>query len=1019
MSAGTGPSGTGPGRTAAPGALSVPRGEPERDMMSPMAVARSTRLVGRDGELDTLVTALGVGAAPRDPADSTHALVSGDAGTGKTRLLVELRDRALAQGWQVFAGHCLDFGDSALPFLPFSEVVGRLASELPDVVAEVTATHPALSRLQPGVRLQHAAPETAQPAPDRTELFESFHLLLEAAARQAPTLLVVEDLHWADESTRDLLGFLFSRPFAGQVSVVASYRSDDLHRRHPLRRQVAEWSRLREVTRLPLDPLSDVSVRDLVGVLADQPVPESHLSAIVARAEGNAFFVEELVASGPHGLPDDLADLLLVRLDHLPAGAREVVRAASVAGRRVTHDLLAAASGVPDSLPSADFEEAVRAAVERNVLVAGTGTYRFRHALLAEAVYDDLLPGERVRLHGAFVGALRSGGLGTAAELARHARLAVDLDTAVRASVEAGEEAYSVGGSAEAAGHFEQALRLLADPERRRRSGLDTAVVALHASNALSASGDPQRAAAVLRDQVEVLADDEVPDASRARLLSAWARALLLIDGDHDAVEVSRRALALVPLDSDDRAVVLGNHAAVMATEGEFDEARTAGAEAVAIAEKYGLLAVDADVTITLTGLDRDGSPDALQDAWLHAIDRAVASGSLNAELRARYLMGRSFEDRAEWEQARRWFTGAMEAGQARGRPWSPYALESRWRVAWVAYLRGEWDTVLELTAAAEDLRGGTMPEIPRAMLLTLRLAVPLGRGEEVGPRARRLRAFWAEEGFVAIHASALEIGAAALRRDPAAAVEAYDAAVAVLSRSWHEWFGARVRLAALAVQAVADSLGSPGSLGAAQQSARLDEVARLLEDGRTVPTHLPPHREWGPEGRAWSQRLEAEALRAAWLAGGADVGADQLVSSWRETEALFEHLGHEPELLVVRARLAAVLRATGDQSAAREVADAARATARRLGAVPVLDDLGDLAAPAARGAVRGAAPLTSREREVLRWVAAGRTNGEIGKHLFIATKTVSVHVSNILAKLGASSRTEAAAIARREGLVD
>ena len=228
-------------------------------------VAQPSRtLVGRDAELTEIASLLGVRSFD-DPDSSeatrNHVVLSGDAGVGKTRLLMELRDVAQAEGWRVVAGHCLDFGDSALPYLPFSELLGRLEAELPELVAKVTYEHPALSRLRPGRRVMSAdsdgLPDNAAEAErtDRADIFTAVHALLEAAAELAPLLVVVEDCHWADQSTRDLLSFLFSRPFDGPVAVVASYRSDDLHRRHPLRRQVAEWTRVRGVERLQLSPL--------------------------------------------------------------------------------------------------------------------------------------------------------------------------------------------------------------------------------------------------------------------------------------------------------------------------------------------------------------------------------------------------------------------------------------------------------------------------------------------------------------------------------------------------------------------------------------------------------------------------------------------------------------------------------------------------------------------------------------------------------------------------------------------
>ncbi len=191
------------------------------------------------------------------------------------------------------------------------------------------------------------------------------------------------------------MSFLFSRGFEAPVALVASYRSDDLHRRHPLRRQVAEWARMAGVERIQLEPLAAADVRRLVEQLHPVPLPEERVRDIVTRAEGNAFFVEELVGASSArtgGIPEDLADVLLVRLEGLDDAAVTVVRAAAVAGRRVSH---AALSAVVD-LPPADLDRAVRDAVEGHVLVPSRDDYyQFRHALLAEAVYDDLLPGER------------------------------------------------------------------------------------------------------------------------------------------------------------------------------------------------------------------------------------------------------------------------------------------------------------------------------------------------------------------------------------------------------------------------------------------------------------------------------------------------------------------------------------------------------------------------------------------------------------------------------------------------
>src|SRR6185369_11011618 len=313
-----------------------------------------------------------------------------------------------------------------------------------------------------------------------------------------------------------MLSFLFSRRFDAPVAIVASYRSDDLHRRHPLRTAAAEWSRLPGVSRVELGRLPDDDVRALVGSLHPGPMSERALRGIVERAEGNAFFTEELVGAtemGPDAIPEALADLLLVRLDQLDDDARHVVRAASVSGRRVPHLLLdRVLDGQVGSL-----DVALRAAVERNVLVPmGGDGYAFRHALLAEAVYDDLLPGERVRLHAAYAKALQQGGVGgTAAELARHARAANDLATAARASVAAGDEAMAVAGPDEAARHYELALELATDTDI---DGIDVVDLTAKACEAALAAGQTYRALALARDQLRATSPDTHPHA-RLRLL--------------------------------------------------------------------------------------------------------------------------------------------------------------------------------------------------------------------------------------------------------------------------------------------------------------------------------------------------------------------------------------------------------------------------------------------------------------------------------------------------------------------
>lgn len=313
-------------------------------------------------------------------------LVAGDAGVGKTRVLNEMAGRAAASGMTVVTGHCVDLGDVGLPYLPFTEILGVLAAD--ERFAGVLAAHPVVERLL------GAGTGGVRDVDGRLRLFEGMAGLLADVADVAPLLLVLEDLHWADQSSRDLLRFLLGRGvLRHRLAVLASYRADDLHRRHPLRPLLAELIRLPAVERLELRPLADPDVARLVRALEDRPLPDTTVRRIVERAEGNAFYAEELLAatdSEPAGVPGGLADVLLIRFEQLSDTAQQVLRTAAVAGRRVEHDVLREAVGLPEE----ELESALREAVGRQLLVAGDDdTYSFRHALAREAVYADLLPG--------------------------------------------------------------------------------------------------------------------------------------------------------------------------------------------------------------------------------------------------------------------------------------------------------------------------------------------------------------------------------------------------------------------------------------------------------------------------------------------------------------------------------------------------------------------------------------------------------------------------------------------------
>ena len=738
--------------------------------MSPVPALRTTDLIGRDAELEQLTAQLGIrtsgaGRAPGPtPVQTARAiLVAGDAGVGKTRILMALRDSALEADWQVVAGHCLDLADSSLPYLPFSEILGHLMADLPDATARVLEQHPTLARLQPGRRIRSSETASGDQALDRGNVYDAFGDLLAAAAEQAPLLVVVEDAHWADESTRDMLSFLFSRPVPG-VSLVVSYRADDLHRRHPLRRQVAEWMRLRGVDRLQLEPLADDAVRRLVRALHPATMSEAEYVSIVDRAEGNPFFIEELVGAAWSGqVPGELADVLLVHLDRLDDTTRQVVRLVSVAGRQVSHGLLATVS----DLGPAELEGALRAAVDAHVLVASRGgTYAFRHALLGEAVYDDLLPGERMRLHADFVAALGEGrAVGTAAELAQHARRADDRPVAIRASIEAGEEALAVGGPSEAATHFLDALELI-DTARIPVTDIDALQLARRCAEALVAAGRVPKAVKVLRSRLATLPADS-PGTDRGQLLTAMASALMLTDTTESPHEIAAEAVELL---RGGPPKLLARALSVLAEtlhSWRGDDARAAALEALELAERLDLTSLAVELHTPLAGLDPAGGEDP-GTGWRAAATRARRAGLIEPELRALYFLGRLHHDRGDLGAAIEVYGEVIARSEVGGLVWSPYPAEARLLLAVALTHQGRLDEAWALL----DVTGQDPPMVYEWLYFAHQMFITIGlRGGTHSLALERLRDYWGTDGLTAITAGSAELMRAAAAADAAGAL--------------------------------------------------------------------------------------------------------------------------------------------------------------------------------------------------------------------------------------------------------
>ena len=961
-------------------------------------------LVGRARELDELASLTGV-----DPPGRGAVLLGGDAGIGKSRLLAALAERADAVGREVAVGHCLDLGGSPVPYLPFTEIAGRLAAVRPEPVADLTTQYPSLRRLVASGNGSAAA----EPA-DRGLFFEAVHATLSTLADERPLLVVVEDLHWADQSTYDLLTFLLTRGFTAPVGLVASYRSDDLHRRHPLRPLLAGWNRLAGVRRLELGPLPDDDVRTLVGSLRSGPTTAAELQEVIERAEGNAFFAEELVAAiGTSDTPRDLADLLLLRVDQLEPDARLVARALAVGGRRLSDALLAEVTGLaPDR-----FEVAVRSTLDRNVLLSDRDGYGFRHSMLGEAIEADLLPGERARLHDAFTEAFAGRtDRGASADLARHALAAGRLPEAFAASVHAGDEAAAVGGPDEAARHYARALDLVTagrvdlatvEPSVERVGLVERAV------GATAQAGMVRRAESLAATELERLPVDAAPT-DRARLLIAFVEAAEVYETTADLVGLAGEAERLVPAEPATplRARTVATLAAALVMAGCLDAAVSWAEEGLSMppALRPGETTVKLR-TVLAKVTERRG--DSAESERILAELAAVAQTTDDpAEVRIRHQLGGVLLEQGRLAESLAAYRVAAEQSARLGRPFAPYGGEARVFAGLVSYQLGRWDEALSL--ARQDV--AQAPSLAAAGLAGVELLVRAGRGNRDGWSTgfERARAEWTAEGMVAMQSAAAAIDLHGDAGDLDGALAVHDAVVTTMTALWRTpAFQGRIRLAALLLGQLAPALAAL----VPERRAALLERADLLAAEAEAATDVGRHSVPGSEAQAWLQRVRAERLRLRWLAAQ-PTDPDELRSAWSSSVDGFAAYGHVFETARSQARLAVALRVTGREAEAGQVAEASLAVARSLGARPLLDEVRPLVGRSDTSGAGGGV-LTPREAEVLALVAEGGSNRNVGQRLFISTKTASVHVSNILAKLGAHSRTEAVSIARRRGLLD
>ena len=967
--------------------------------------------VGRAAELASLEAAGRAAAAGRGGL----VLVAGETGVGKSRLVAEFVGRSQAEGVRVLRGSGVELLGGSLPYglvldLLLSAGDASPAELFAKVLGSDGSDHD--SRLDTG----------ADPGIARIRLLAPLLASLVALTESGPIVLVVEDLHWADPSSLDAITWLINKLPTLPVALVATYRTSDLDREHPLRRVLLSLDHHPSVTRLELGPLSRDDVAELATAMPGAQDDAAWVDEVHRRSAGNAFFAEELLRVGPAArLSDSLNDVLMSRVRPLGPDARQVVEVMSVMATDAAEPLLSTVLG----LEARQLRAALRTLRDREVVVEAPDHrgYRFRHALLGDAVHDDLLDGERRLWHRAIAAALSEGGVPRAASaapqlvaIAHHWYESGDLEQALPASIEAALALQGTFAFAEAHQQFARSLALF--DQLRVADGGDKERVPLldQAAEAARWAGRTEDAVGYLEAAVRLA---EGPEAERFERLG---QALWEAGQTTRAQEAYASADALsLGSRGPVRARVLAEQARYHMLEGRFVESEGLCRQAVELAQDGGYESIAVAASITL------GVSEALSGHVDAGLVRLEAVREQTRQGGSIELLARAFGNSA----AVLAFLGRLDESvdvsllglrlmRDRGIDLASAGRGTLTTAAAVLFWRGRWDEAEQLVREVLD------EPLPSRHAPFLRLTlgeIAMARGDVdeaerhltyCRDRAKHLR----EHQLVAPTLAAL----AALRAwqgRPAEARVIVDEALRGLPDNEREDLG--TELCAVGLRACADSAELVGRRDVGELEREADA---LLAKAEALTAQVESRGASLPECRVMLAQARGERGR---LAADPDVHAHyrEAAEGWERLQRPFPTAyarWREGQALLLRRQTAAaepLLRdslATVTRLRCRPLVEAVTATLRAARLDPALDHV---AAPTAgRRPARATDELTERELEVLAVAADGLTNKEIGRRLFISDRTVGLHLAHAMERLGARNRLEAVQIAQRRGLL-
>ncbi|MGW8986329.1 helix-turn-helix transcriptional regulator [Streptomyces parvus] len=986
------------------------------------------RFVGRSAELATLQE----GFAGTEDRRSRVVLVTGDTGVGKSRLVAEFlaglvpdsRDGTEHDDSLLLRGGCLPRHGELLPYAPLWEAVARYGQAPAEPEAEpavrALARHLRSGGEEPGFPPgEESVPRVVSTAQALGDLCVGRRLVL-----------VLEDLHWSDPSTQALLTHLVRTGRPEGALVIGTYRDDEPSSAPSACSWPAELELL-GAHRVRLAGLAADAAGVLVRSLLGPDAAEAHVESVVARAGGNPLALEQLClsTSGPHRPSTPLTEILTARVNALDTQVRAVVHAIAVSGGQMSHALLSLVTGVEERTLSAVLHRAGRHHLIRPD--PGSGDYALRHPLMGEVVYGTMPAGDRQRQHRALATTLVSHqqlspqhGFGLWAQVAHHFDAAQEREAALDAHLRAGLAAHEVSAVSEARHHFARAENLWSDLTTADTSfPVDRDSLRMHLAEVSYLDGDATAAVTWIRGVLDVV-DAESSPVRAAVLFERLGRYLWAAGHSSDEMldacrEAVRHAPSWAPRE---RAQALASMGQALMLATRFTEADAYCRDALRVAESVGNHRVLAHAATTLgviealsghhtSGIARLRS--AARTAVAHGLpeDRLRAQGNLGVAL----ALGGRLREAAEvllptLDQARSW---GMEDSHG------AFLLSN---TLGVLFDLGHWD---EVQARLADARVGAGYLRASAALDIVAARISAARGD-----------FDVSESALQHVRGALEEGGDSWA----------NAQLLVARTELATWRGDHMQTRRCTLQFLELHSGTTPD-----NEMRAEAVAPLL---RAEAEHHQFRRAAGLTARREdkeavarlvdhtvsleSRRVSAvaEAHLASARAELSRIHGDGSPSLWRSVAERYRQLDNPVNVAYARWREAEVLLATGSGGArAARCVSEALVISDRLRLTPMLEKLHALSGShtlqllvsrPARVAVskplNNAAPpvevLSRRQREVLRMLAHGATNRQIADALFISEKTVAIHVSRVLAKLGAANRGQAAAMAHQQGWV-